>query len=134
MLKLSKKTEYALMAVKYIALNSQDSVTAKEISDGYDIPYELLSKVMQKLTKFKIVRSFQGVKGGYSLNSSPDKISLIDIIRAIEPNYQITKCMKEHGSEKDCKRINCCMIRDPLMKVQQEIDKIFQTMTISQLI
>jgi Rrf2 family protein len=122
------------MAVKYIALNTQDSVSAKEISDGYDIPYELLAKVMQKLTKFKIVRSYKGVKGGYSLNSSPDMISLIEVIRAIEPNYQITKCMNEHSSEKNCRRINCCMIRDPLMKVQQEIDNIFKTMTISQII
>ncbi len=123
------------MAVKYIAVYSDhSSVTAKEISEGYNIPYELLSKVLQKLSKFNIVKSFQGVKGGYSLTRTPEEISLIDIISIIEPHYSITECLIEHGSEKDCARFNCCMIRDPLAKVQSEIDKVFRTTTISQIL
>ena len=135
MLKLSKKTEYALMAVKFIAKKTDgNSVTAKEISDGYNIPYDLLSKVLQQLTKKKVIKSFQGIKGGYSLSKDPNSVTLIDIIRAVESNYQITECIKDGSTEKDCTHFNCCMIRDPLAKVQKEIDKLFRSLTIHQIL
>jgi Rrf2 family protein len=135
MLKLSKKTEYALMAVKFIAKKTNgNSATAKEISEGYNIPYDLLSKVLQQLTKKKVIKSFQGIKGGYSLSKGPDNLTLIDIIRAVEPNYQITECMQKGRSEKDCTLLDCCMIRDPLAKVQKEIEKLFRSVTIYQIL
>jgi Rrf2 family protein len=135
MLKLSKKTEYALMAVKFIAKKpDHHSATAKEISEGYNIPYDLLSKVLQQLTKRKVIQSFQGIKGGYSLLKTPDNLTLIDVIRAVEPNYQITECMQNSGNEKDCTYFDCCMIRDPLAKVQKEIDRLFRSVTIHQIL
>ena len=134
MLKLSKKTEYALMAVKYIALKPENScVTAKEISSGYDIPYELLAKILQKLTKKNIIVSYQGIKGGYSLIKNTDEITLSDVISAVE-KIQITNCMKKNGSIKDCSRFDCCQIRNPLTKVQQEVEKVFNATTISQIL
>jgi Rrf2 family protein len=135
MLKLSKKTEYALMAIKFMAKKSTGgSVTAKEISEGYRIPYDLLSKVLQQLTKKKLVVSFQGIKGGYSLSREPHHLTLFDIIRAVEPNYQITECLQLDTGEKDCTHFDCCMIRDPLAKVQKEIDKLFRSVTIEQIL
>lgn len=134
MLKLSKKTEYALLAVKYIALKPENScVTAKEISTGYNIPYELLAKILQKLTKKHIVISYQGIKGGYSLVKDSKNITLNDVISAVE-RIQITNCMKENGSKKDCTRFDCCQIRNPLSKVQIEIEKVFRDTTISQIL
>jgi Rrf2 family protein len=135
MLKLSKKTEYALMAVKFMAKKPDgNSATAKEISEGYNIPYDLLSKVLQQLTKKKIIKSFQGIKGGYSLGKDPDNMNLMEIISAVEPNYQITECMQNGSSEKDCTYFNCCMIKDPLAKVQKEIDKLFRSVTIQEIL
>jgi Rrf2 family protein len=135
MLKISKKSEYALMAVRYLAINVNGKYsTAKEISDYYDIPYELVSKVLQQLVKKSIISSFQGVRGGYSLLKSPEQLSLMDIINAIEDNYQITNCMNEKSSQKDCSHFECCMIRDPLIKVQREIDKVFNNMKINQIL
>ncbi len=134
MLKLSKKTEYALLAVKYMAINNScNCITAKEISNGYDIPYEILSKILQKLTKKNIIVSYQGVKGGYSLMRNANDITLSDVISAIE-KIQITNCMKENGSKKDCARFDCCQIRNPLSKVQTEIDRVFKQTTISQIL
>lgn len=135
MLRLSKKTEYALMAVRYIAMKGNCyCITAKEISETYDIPFELLSKILQKLGKFNIVKSYQGVKGGYSLMRNPNEITLIEIMAAIDPNYNITKCMNKDSNGKECSHTDCCSIRNPLQKIQQEIDKIFRNTTIVQLI
>ena len=135
MLKLSKKSEYALMAVRYLAINSSGNYsTARDISQFYDIPYELVAKVLQQLVKKNIISSYQGVRGGYSLARTPDQISLMEIISAIEENYQITNCMNENSSQSDCSHFDCCMIRDPLIKVQREIDKVFQNMKVNQLL
>ncbi len=134
MLKLSKKTEYALMAVKYIALKTNSNcVTAKEISIGYNIPFELLAKILQKLTKNNVVVSYKGINGGYSLVKDVKDITLNDVITAVE-KIQITNCMKENGSKKDCARFDCCQIRNPLSKVQEEIDSLFKRTTISQIL
>ena len=135
MLKLSKKTEYALMAVKFMAMKPDyHSATAKEISDGYNIPYDLLSKVLQQLTKKNVIKSYQGIKGGYSLIKTPNDLTLIDVISAVEPNYQITECMQNGSNDKDCTYFDCCMIRDPLARVQKEIDKLFRSVTIHQIL
>ena len=135
MLKLSKKTEYAFMAVKYMALkNGGNASIAREISDKYDLSFDFVAKVLQKLSKKNLIDSFQGVKGGYSLSKTPDKIALIDIILAMEPHYKLTKCMKNEGGYHDCSHWDCCQIRDPLAKVQMEIDKLFQNTKISHIL
>jgi len=135
MLKLSKKSEYALMAVKYIALQQEKNcVTAREISKNYSLPFELVSKVLQKLTRYNVISSVQGSRGGYKLSKIPANISLIEIISAVEPHYQITNCMNENSSSKDCQHFNCCMIRNPLIKIQNEIDKLFKNMSVTEII
>ena len=123
------------MAVKYMALkNGGNASTAREISDKYDLSFDFVAKVLQKLSKKNLIDSFQGVKGGYSLSKTPDKIALIDIILAMEPHYKLTKCMKNEGGYHDCSHWDCCQIRDPLAKVQMEIDKLFQNTKISHIL
>ena len=122
MLKLSKKSEYALMAARYMAIKNHGSaVTAKEIAENYNISFELVAKVLQKLAKNNIAISYQGVKGGYTLKNNPVDISLIDLIKAVEPYSQITKCINTD----ECAYIDSCNIRNPLIEVQKKIDKVF---------
>jgi len=123
------------MAVRYLAINLNGKYsTARDISKYYNIPYELVAKVLQQLVKKNVLTSFQGVQGGYSLSKTADQISLMDIIVALEDNYRITSCMNEQSSQIDCSHFDCCMIKDPLIKVQREIDKIFQNMKINQIL
>ena len=63
MLKLSKKAEYGLIALRHIASRNNQISTVKEISDRYAIPNDVLAKVMQKLTRGKIIVSHQGAMG-----------------------------------------------------------------------
>ena len=126
MLKLSKKSEYALMAARYMAIKNHGSaVTAKEIAESYKISFELVAKVLQNLAKNNIAISYQGVKGGYSLKKNPLDISLIELILAVEPDYQIIDCLRSEPPKNDCSYSDCCKIRDPLAEVQKRIDKIF---------
>ena len=65
MLRLSKKTDYALMALKDLALCSEGrSLSAREIASRHDIPVELMAKVLQRLSKKGFLVSHQGTRGG----------------------------------------------------------------------
>ena len=135
MLKLSKKAEYAIMAARHLALNNSGHYsTAKEISDNYQIPFQLVAKVLQNFAKKEIAVSLQGVKGGYRLNKSPDDISLNDIITAVENKYKLTKCMQNGSTDDNCVHIDGCMIRDPLIGLQTKIDSVFQKTSLKQIL
>jgi Rrf2 family protein len=68
MLRLSKKADYALMAMRHLAIHSDaGSASAREIAEQYDIPVELLAKVLQRLTRKGLLSSHQGTRGGYVL-------------------------------------------------------------------
>ena len=133
MLKLSRKVEYGLIAVKHIAAqNTGDILTAKEISEKYDISYELLSKVLQRLAKEKVIASHQGVKGGYTLAMNPDDLKISNLIEAIEGPQHITGCMA--GKYELCNQYETCIIKDPLAKLQSNINGVFNKITLSEII
>lgn len=135
MLKFTKKTEYALMAMKQIALSDgSNCISAKEIADSNKIPFELLSKILQSLNRSNIIFSTQGIKGGYTISKSPDSISISDIIKAVEPNYQIVDCFEENLKQEECSLIHCCQIRSPLTKLQREIDNLLEKTTLKNII
>ena len=68
MLRLSKKADYALMAMKHLAMRPDaPSASAREIAEQYDIPIELMAKVLQRLARRGLVTSHQGTRGGYRL-------------------------------------------------------------------
>ena len=85
MLRLSKKADYALMAMKHLATRPDTaSASAREIAEQYDIPIELMAKVLQRLARRGLLTSHQGTRGGYRLGRPSSLISVADIIQAIE--------------------------------------------------
>ena len=134
MFKLSKKVEYGLIAVKHMALKGTDmSCSAKEISAEYEIPYDLLSKILQKLKTEGILTSIQGMNGGYKLKSKPEKISLASIFNAIEGNTYILDC-GQHDDPDTCSIYDTCILSSPLKKVQQSINSYFNKTKLSEIV
>lgn len=135
MLKLSKKIEYAVLALKYIAENSdEECLSTKVISQNAEIPYDMSAKILQQLVRNDIIKSTQGNRGGYSLNISPDKLNLGQIASAVEEDVQLTNCMYENASHEDCARIKDCCIKSPLNKVQNQINEIFNKTFLNELV
>lgn len=115
------------MAMREIALVKDGSIiSAKEIAERNKIPFELLSKILQNLNRSNIIFSTQGIKGGYALLKDPEIISLLEIIKAVEPNYQIVECFENNSNKYECSLLNCCQIRNPVAKLQKEIDKLLK--------
>jgi len=132
--RLSKRVEYGLIAIRHIAAQSRDGiVTAKEIADRYQIPYELLAKVLQRLSRSGLISSHQGVHGGYALAKNPNDVTVSMIISAIEgASMGIAQCMTD-GPE-SCDVFSVCTIKSPLSKVQANIVQAFDTMTLAQIV
>lgn len=134
MFKVSKKVEYGLIALKHIAKTGMISpVSAKEISLEYEIPYDLLSKILQKLKREKLLISVQGVKGGYRLSKKPEKISLATVFNAIEGSNFILDC-GSHKKSDSCKIFDTCIISGPMQKVQRSITNYFNSTPLSEIV
>ncbi len=119
MLRLSKKADYALMAMKHLALRGDaGSSSAREIAEQYDIPIELMAKVLQRLARRGLVTSHQGTRGGYRLARPAGIISVADIIQAIDGPLTVTACSTDAGN---CEQYEKCNIRDPLWKIRERI-------------
>ena len=131
MLRLSKKADYALMAMKHLALRSdQGSSSAREIAALYDIPIELMAKVLQRLVRGGLLASHQGTHGGYELARRPTQISVADVIQAIDGPVTVTACSTE---ENQCEQFAKCNVRDPLWKVRERILSALGECTIAEL-
>jgi len=134
MLQLSKKVEYGLIALRHMAMRPLGQVfTAKELAQEYEIPYELLAKVLQKLARSGIVHSMQGVKGGYAMAKPPGMVPVSQIIRIIEEEKpMIAECYVEGPDS--CSIFDNCTIRKPLGKIQRSLNVLFDGMTIQEII
>jgi Rrf2 family protein len=134
MLRLSKKADYALMAMKHLALRgdqgSQGSSSAREIAALYDIPIELMAKVLQRLVRRGLLASHQGTRGGYQLARRPAQISVADVIQAIDGPVTVTACSTDDGQ---CEQFAKCNVRDPLWRVRERILTALGECTIAEL-
>jgi Rrf2 family protein len=119
MLRLSKKADYALMAMKHLATRTDSaSSSAREIAEQYDIPVELMAKVLQRLARRGLVSSLQGTRGGYRLARPTTQISVAEIIQAIDGPLNVTACSTE---AENCGQYAKCSVRDPLWKIKDRI-------------
>ena len=119
MLRLSKKADYALMAMKHLAVRTDAaSASAREIAEQYDIPIELMAKVLQQLARRGLLTSHQGTRGGYQLSKPTTAISVADIIQAIDGPLTMTSCSTE---DEQCEQFMKCNVRDPLWRIKDRI-------------
>ena len=128
MLKLTKKADYGLIALKHLAVHGPASSSAKEIAETYGIPSPLLSKILQKLVKNGFLRSEQGTNGGYKLAREAREITALDVIRTIDGPIFLTACFTEHGY---CCHTDKCIVRDPLQKVHEGILRLLASISIA---
>lgn len=123
MLRLTKKSEYGIIALKHMMNQPVDAVTsAKEIAGRYTIPAENMAKILQMLARKGVVESCQGARGGYVLAKDANMISLSEIIEAIEGPVGLVECMTD--SDCNCMQLENCNISDPFQVIQKQF-KIF---------
>ena len=129
MLRLSKKADYALMAMKHLASQAdRGASSAREIAEQYDIPVELLAKVLQRLVQRGLLVSHQGTRGGYRLARAAGAISVADVIQAIDGPLTMTACSEAEPDK--CDQYSSCSVRDPLWRIKDRIVSALATCTV----
>ena len=130
MLRFTKRADYGLMAIHYIAINDGfGAVSAKRIAEEFTIPPELMAKILQKLAKQRLIVSTNGPKGGYTLARRPTEITVGQVIRALEGPINIVSCLEDA----DCPQMQKCNLRRPVQKIQAAISQVLDTMSLAEL-
>lgn len=132
MLSLSKRADYALLALSHLAVTQAEDpkrlVNTKEIAEQYEIPGELLAKILQMLARSGIVASHPGPTGGYRLLRPPSAISIAEVITVIDGPLSILQCSNGHGES--CKQFSRCTIRDPMAEIERRVKNLLQDITL----
>jgi len=130
MLRFTKRADYGLMAIHYIAVNDGfGAVSAKRIAEEFAIPPELMAKILQRLAKQRLVVSTNGPKGGYALARRPTEITVGQVIRALEGPINIVSCLEDS----ECPQMEKCNLRRPVHKIQAAITQVLDTMSLAEL-
>src|SRR4029453_4150188 len=131
MLRLSKKADYALMAMKHLAVRTDAaSASAREIAEQYDIPVELMAKVLQQLARRGLLTSHQGTRGGYQLSRPTTSIPVADIIQPLHGPLTMTSCSTE---DEQCEQFTKCNVRDPLWRIKDRIVAALSTCSLAEI-
>ena len=131
MLRFTKRADYGLMAIHYIAVHEDGgAVSAKRIAEEFAIPPELLAKILQRLARERLIVSQNGPKGGYALARRPSEITVGDVVRALEGPINIVSCLEDS----ECPQIERCTLRRPVQKIQAAISQMLDTMSLAELV
>lgn len=131
MLRLSKRSDYALIALRHLATPAaRTSASARELAERFDIPLELLAKVLQQLARAGLLASQQGIRGGYVLARPATDISVADIIVAVDGPLTVTACSDQ---DQTCDQYLKCNVRDPLWRLKDRIVHTLTTCTLAEI-
>jgi FeS assembly SUF system regulator len=131
MLKLTKKADYGLIAMKHLAGHGQrNSCSAKDLAEAYGLPPEALAKILQRLAHAKLVVPQRGLKGGYTLARDAAEITAFEVVRAIEGPLFLTSCTTVRGA---CGQSARCTVREPLQRVSRSIEQALTSITVAEI-
>lgn len=136
MLRLTKKTEYALLALRYLGRPTADGVAAaavsvREISAWYNIPDGLLAKVLQGLKRVGVVTATKGSGGGYRLQRPLTEVPLLQILTAFSGEPGLVECISDNHDT--CAQASQCDIKGPLEVLNQAVMQPLQRMSVQDL-
>ena len=133
MLELSRKSDYALRAVIYLARLSDDRFgRVSEIAKAKDIPQPFLAQILPLLANYGILKSQQGAHGGYALARSPEAISFLDIIESIEGPLRLNKCVE--GKHDDCTILDSCEMQYVWNRAQTQMVDFLRGVTMADML
>lgn len=127
MFKVSRKSEYALIAVQYLArTDPQTVVSVAELADRISVPTDILAKVLQGMKRAGVVRAVKGAGGGYGLARPPSEIRFLDVVQPFEDRLAVVSCQ---APDSECERSTTCSLRDPMAVLNAFVIRQFESLT-----
>ncbi|MFC1508073.1 RrF2 family transcriptional regulator [Candidatus Omnitrophota bacterium] len=129
---ISRDTDYAVRALVYMAKSEKKSgiITVDEIVEKEGLPERFLRRLLQKLVKKKLLRSYKGKEGGFSFLKSPKEIKLTDVINVFQGKVKLTNCFLKGRVCPERKR---CVLRKKLTKIGNSVNRELENITIASL-
>jgi Rrf2 family protein len=134
MLRLTKKADYSLIALRHFAARERqcpEAISAKEVADVCGIPLPILSKLLQKLGKSGFLVSAYGTNGGYRLARDPSLISALEVIRAIDGPIVLANCFTQDAH---CGHSDKCTVKRPLKRIHDSILRLLDGVSIQDML
>jgi len=139
MLTLTKKTDYALIALTHLARNAGRVVSAREIATRYQVPQPLLMNLLKICSQKDLVTSVRGAKGGYTLARDAEKITLAELVEAIEGPLRLVQCSGSRqadaaGGQNSCQVVDCCPVRTAINNLHRRLHGFLAEVTLAEVI
>lgn len=137
MLSLTRKTDYALIALSHLATSGDRIVSAREVASRYNVPLPLLMNLLKLCAARGLVESVRGARGGYRLGKPADRITLVELVEAIEGPLRLGQCnglvskSQKEGAETVCQVGACCPVRVAVHNVHMRLQGFLAEMTIA---
>ncbi len=129
LLRLSKKTDYAIILLSHLAVNS-DPVSAQELASAYHLPQPMVANILKLLASSGVIESKRGQQGGYSLVQNPEDLSMAEIIRVTDTSFNLVECA--HEEDCACKISQWCPTQEPLIALHKKIESFMASLTLSE--
>ncbi len=131
MIRMSKETDYAIVVLAYFA-SAQKGVkhNAREVALESQLPLPMVRKILKILARESLLVSHRGAKGGYSLARRGERISIAEIVKAMEGPLAMTECIEAPG---ECRHEPVCGLRTSWQKINQIVFEALNSTTLSDL-
>ncbi len=135
MFSLTRKVDYALVALTELADRAPERVSARAIATRHELPLPILTNVLNQLVRSGLIASLRGMKGGYTLVRSAEIVNVVDVIEAIEGAFRLTACCipPSENPAAYCDRFDRCRIADPIHRVHEIIRDMLCQVTMADL-
>lgn len=131
MMELTRKGEYAIRGIVYLATRPGDQVCLlSDIAAAVDVPPTFLAKIFQQFSKIGLVKSYRGTGGGFILGRAADKITLLEVVEAVEGPITPNRCVMNKG---DCPRDATCNVHPVWVDIQSRVRNILGGVTLREL-
>lgn len=129
-MRLSRLTDYAVVIMAHLAGDTKTAQSAVDIAGQVRIPLPTVSKILKSLTRRGLLTSQRGARGGYVLARAPGRISLVEIIDALEGPLALTECSCE---EQGCAIEPDCAVRDHWRDINRRVRESLNGITLAQM-
>lgn len=128
---ITRQADYGVRCVLFLSREAGRIVSATEISKAMSIPKSFLAKILQRLSKKGIVRSTQGMAGGFELAKQPGEISLLEVVEALQTPSALNACVIDN---QQCSLSSSCVVHPIWIELRQHIEKRLKQVTFAELI
>ena len=136
MLKIHRKLEYALLALQHMRMVGATGgvdrlMTARELCEIHPMPFDVLSKVLQRLARCGVLTSTQGAQGGYRIRADLRRYSLYDLSEALLGPMRFANCMDERCA---CQLTGSCTVISAVVNLARRVERLYREVSVDELL